>query len=220
MWEALLRLHRKGSANDAALLALALWQTAPTQENDGQQWDGRELALDALDELLKRGDFRVFDAIGVIGPGAARLVPRLQSMLGDTNRQLGQGAAIALGEIGPSARSAVPRLWELANNHRVPATFRTEAALAVARIDPACVERVVSLVCRGSLSGGWETIVRLAHFGPRARSAVPRLREMLQTIAPHARAKVADALWRIDPDEARRLGLVRSAPRLGEEARP
>jgi len=101
--------------------------------------DGAEPDISQMESILEANPpIEFVEALGSIGPGAARLVPPLERVATAWEREtfkdfvvdLSRAAIRALGEIGPGAASALPSLRKLRRN----ALFRAEADEAIRRI--------------------------------------------------------------------------------------
>ena len=130
-------------------------------------------------------------ALGRIAPDVASSAEAIAALEGSLKHPEGDGflcckAAEALGEFGPVAVSATPGLIELLK--RGPSPGRATAAMALGRIAPATSQedRAVaaltkSLQAEPDLHGTPEVIEAVVRFGPRAVSAIPRLKELAQS---------------------------------------
>jgi hypothetical protein len=183
-----------------ALLAMALYATARAERRGGLIHDGVADAVRCFGQLLDADETSLAHA-AFLGPDAAPLVPRFVHLL---ERQP-EPAIAALAAVGPAARPAVPVLWKMARDDP-QAEVRFSAALAVAAIVPARADEAVAHACRMHQPRPRD-YPDLARFGPRARAALPVLRGALRAPNRDEYLLAADAVWAIDPDEARRLCL-------------
>ena len=94
-------------------------------------------ALPALIAALQDGDVNVrawsAQAIGDIGPDAAKAVPDLITLLSNPNEGSRNSACIALRKIGPAAKQALPVLWKSLSDPSKD--VRRFAALAIKSIE-------------------------------------------------------------------------------------
>ena len=148
------------------------------------------------------------EALGGIGPAARAAVPSLlrelhaeQPELDDAKAEaLRHQAVIALGRVGPDAKAAVPALntlldRELADKETVyPEEWPIVEALD--RIGALPVAKLVDGFLREE--GSWRSF-ELAKLGPRARAAIPALRQALTHPQLRVRIDAAIALTSIDP---------------------
>lgn len=160
----------------------------------------------ALDRLLwSEGYFRsnLAQALGKMGPAAAKAVPLLAGALADHQDYFARSdAADALGQIGIPARTAVPELISAVNDSN--SNMRWHAIAALAAIDPE----------NDAVLG---TLVRsLTDENKEVRLNVVQALAMMQT----GRMKRIDALVRAtrDPNHEVRLAALRSLSTYGPDA--
>jgi HEAT repeat protein len=159
-------------------------------------------------ELLKQPASRhaALDLIGRMGPAAAGAVPALTKMLADRDTNVRRQAIPALGRIGPAAKSAVPALLEQLNTsdfsivQSVLNTLRILGSDDSARIVPA----VLKLAKQGPNFNRVLYLSFLADQGPKAAAAVPWLVEELHRPPSDLTTNLAEALFKIDPERARK----------------
>jgi HEAT repeat protein len=166
-------------------------------------------------------------ALGCIGPDANAAVPALNALLGRTDRdnfevvvaldRIGAppvrklrddflrtgdvSIGYELGWLGPKAREAAPALRELLVDKRPQVRFSAAAALAA--VEPAASESIPVLIEALDHLNDRElevdaAIWAVAHLGPRAKRAVPKLIDLI--LAGCDYTEVFRALVRIDPD--------------------
>jgi HEAT repeat protein len=175
------------------------------------------LLMPRLIELLQDSNkmVRLFSAgaLEKIGPRASNAVPALTSALNDNDLDPSSGLKVyaraweitALGRIGPAADSAVPTLQTLLNDP--DGDLRWKAALAIWQIDSNAEVSVPVMVRQLPTSHEkWGLVVTLGRMGPLARDAVPALEKELDGAAPYLRTEITNALLRIDPEAAAKLG--------------
>jgi HEAT repeats/PBS lyase HEAT-like repeat len=174
---------------------------------------GDEISISSLVSSLTDQDAHVrrqtADTLGGFGPKAAAAVLGLVERLKDDDKGTEPGsvvlvraaAARSLERIGPSAKAAVPALSSLAQD---PDLYtHMEARIALWRIErrnvlPALLEDLA----RTADPSKWEILEVLAQMGSGAKSAAEAIRSNLSSRNPEVRQRAAEALWRIDPEEA------------------
>jgi hypothetical protein len=186
------------------------------------------MAIPALTETLRDPMplIRVYAAraLAEMGADASNAVPALAKMAADsrvgslasTTFALRATAIVALERIGPVAKDAVPALKTLLQEQTAEPTLRGRAALAIWRID-GDVDTTLPVFLQemprtGEINkGGW--IIALGEMGPRARAAIPQLEvELTQDKSPWILQSVTNALLKIDPEAAARVGIF-AAPK-------
>ncbi len=120
-------------------------------------------------------------------------------------------AAEALGAIGRDAKAAVPSLLSVLNSVKDPNDPRRAASVkALGEIgeEPAQVVPVLIGCLRDSNTWvqTW-ALGALESFGPAAKSAVPKLNELLDDSSIGTRFAARRALWKIDPEAAAKTGV-------------
>jgi HEAT repeats/PBS lyase HEAT-like repeat len=175
------------------------------------------LVMPRMIELLKDPNkrVRVFSAgaLGQIGPRASNAVPALILALNDNDLGPTPGskvpvrawAMMALGRIGPAAASAVPALQTLQNDP--DGDLQWKAAFAIWQIDSnAAVALPVMIRQLPTSHEKWGLISNLGWMGPAAKDAVPALERELDGADTFLRTQITNALNRIDPAAAAKLG--------------
>jgi HEAT repeat protein len=156
----------------------------------------------------RRTEIRAFHILAEIGPDAKDAVPALTTAL--ANPELRLEAIQTLGKIGPAARGALPAIKEALQlefaSRRKETGFDYSLHLCFKAIASMGSDGVPLLV---EVLGNQERQVyitsiapELGKLGPVARSAVPRLTQLLKHENVDVRLDVACALWRIDRSEA------------------
>jgi HEAT repeat protein len=195
-----MRQLRDVKGADRAWAAWCLYQLGLEIKDKERVLRTREVALDALIRLMKDEDSETSGVTTmrlclVAGPKAARAVPALvERMAASPDHR--EYILNALGRIGPAAAKAAPAIRKLLGAET--ARVREEAALALARVKPDDPETLKALLRMKDLP-----VAALGELGPRARAAVPLIVRRLRT---YDRFEAADALWKIDPPTARKLG--------------
>ncbi len=157
-----------------------------------------------------------------LGPVAAPAIPELISTMADGDPAICASAAMALGEIGRKARSAVPALVEAVR-------FGIgQAAIALVQIEPdnpALVPLFIEMLKTStsdsryaSGQSGINAVQALHRLGPRAKAAIPILREALAD--PGLKIYAAYALRRVAPDRPELLAEANSILKVTETAVP
>jgi HEAT repeat protein len=173
-------------------------------------------AIPALIQALADKDrmVRFYAALAFkeMGSDAATAVPELARVVADpgvgaeTNQffYLRAAAALALGKIGPASSNALPMLRAALQEPN--SYLRGQVAVAIWRID-SDVDTAMPVLIREmpstSEDSKWDWIVALGEMGPRARAAVPQLRNELKNdqkswVLEH----VTNTLKRIEPEAA------------------
>jgi HEAT repeat protein len=155
--------------------------------------DGERPVRLAAAEALVAMRSRVVEAVAV-----------LAEIVTEGNESERQAAAALLLSVGPPARAALPALKRSLEDGREEVRFT--AALAVVAIDPAkasgAVPALVEGLERDSLGGRFRAAAALAKLGPAARSALPRLKQLMEERETHLAVCAAEAVARIDPSLA------------------
>ncbi len=158
-------------------------------------------------ELLKQpvGRDELLLLLSRMGPQAEPAVPTLTKLLADADQPTRLAVIQALRQIGPAARPAEPALVEQLNV--VDAITRLEA-LQTLRAIGADSSRVVAAILEAvKHDQGARSVylMLLADYGPKAAAAVPWLVAELQRQPPsHLMLQVAETLYKIDPQRARK----------------
>jgi HEAT repeat protein len=143
---------------------------------------------------------RAAEALACAGPAAAAAVPALSRALDDKDVVLCAEAAHALGKIGRSAQPAIPALRRVVKSKKYDYWVRVAAAKALLNIDPHPTDLVASLleVLRDQTDENrWFAADVLGELGPDARSAVPALKEALDSDSYTLRESAAKALQKL-----------------------
>jgi HEAT repeats len=158
--------------------------------------------------------------LGERGPKASKAVPALvlALRLSDTGPAPFEKwparvwVATALGKMGPTASSALPALTGLITD---PDSYvRWKAAAAIWQISSNVETSLPILVQELPASlETWTLVEVLGEMGPRARDAIPALEKELEKVRSNPRAyselgqNITNALLKIDPESAARLGI-------------
>jgi HEAT repeat protein len=141
---------------------------------------GREAVAFVIRACDEKGEQRVraVDALGEMGPEAARAVPALRKALQDPDESARVPIALAL--------------WRLQRRVEGPGLVSDprQGALAV----------LTRLLREGRPEERWSAAAAVRRIGPEARPAVPALVGCLRDEDPGLREEAADALGAIDPD--------------------
>ncbi len=184
---------------DDALDALAKIDPAPATIS---------LLIKALKD--KESHVRASAARGLLhmGPPAQAAIDPLIAALQDEDSRVRSSAACALGTIGPKARSALSSLMETLKD---PITeVYNSAACALARIDREktafMVDRLLAALKDKEADVRENAALSLGAIGPLAKAALPQLVEALKDKLA-VRLSAREAIKKINPDTAKRLGL-------------
>jgi hypothetical protein len=177
----------------------------------GYAFEDRQLAEKLFPKFLNMmKDDDVGVRIGAIGAVAAirqqpkLAIPALIDMLADKGDGVSLSAAMALGSFGGDAKQALPHLirkWETADRY-----YRSTLVYVLAEVGPD--KTAVGPLIR-ALDDDWtryQAIIALGRIGPDAKAAVPHLVRLWQEVNDTHRMSIHEALRRIDPDAARKLG--------------
>jgi HEAT repeat protein len=147
-------------------------------------------------------------ALGKMGPNAKEAVPDLVKLLKTPPTPFARTQIlIALGQIGPDAMAAVPDLLDLIKAEK-DLNVRNAALNALKAMHPDSKEVVAAMI---AVMG--ETVTTpLTHYtavevlgqcGKKGKEAIPALVEALKPGDPLYRLRAADALAKIDPEQAK-----------------
>jgi HEAT repeat protein len=161
----------------------------------------------ALD-LLKQpaGSAAAIELLGRMGPAAAGGVPALTKMLADRNANVRLSVIYALGRIGPPAKSAVPALLKQLNDPDPTIGYGALKTLRVLGGDDSAraVPAVLAAAKRNANLYRVSCLDLLGDHGPKAAAAVPWLVEELHRPPSNLTPNLAEALFKIDPERARK----------------
>jgi HEAT repeat protein len=145
-------------------------------------------------------------ALGHVGKDA---VSSLIQTLSAKKPQVRWNAILALEQMGPEAKEAIPPLTKMLSSSE--AFLRWEAAAALGRIGSSAKSAVPTLT---KLVGDSDPVVRrnaakaLGEIGPAAKSAFDALLQANQKDRDaDVQDAAAEALWQIDPKEAKKSGV-------------
>jgi HEAT repeat protein len=171
-------------------------------------------AVPALAELVKKDEKAcnfALQALGAIGPDASPAVPAIVSLLCDGDKQLQSWALGTLGEIGLGAKEAKDAVIKALNTDNEERRWEAACALiAMGEVDAGL--SVVPKKFPGDAEhysiGGIELLISA---GPKAKSAAPRLVELMkdEKAELYSRIMCAKALTAIAPDDERGVVFLR-----------
>jgi HEAT repeat protein len=186
-----------------AATALALgYRLKGSEEKQREQIDD---VLPTVLELLKNKDKDVRESAAetlflLAGRKTTAGIAGLAEALADRDPGVRRWSALALGEIGPRARAAAPALIKtLRSDPSVP--VRSIAAVSLGKIRATGGGTVPALI--DALQGPdgtvqWGAAMGLAEMGPRARDALPALREASNGDNEHLRRQADNAIRNIE----------------------
>ena len=169
---------------------------------------GNSQNKEALPKLIERTGsrsvrvrFYATAALGKFRNEGAIVIPVLVRMMNDPKHSVSSTAARGLGRLGPQSRSVLPDLVKaLENEHLLPSV-----AIALRKIDPEFdfENRVVPLLVAGLSdpargSGPYSYAFALGELGERAESALPALKDFLETRATYLPIIVSQAIAKIE----------------------
>ncbi len=144
-------------------------------------------------------------AVAGLGTKGAEAVPAIVKILDSENFHHQYWACQALGAMGEAAHPAIPKLIERMQNGVVSVRRHAAAALGNlgAEAGPEAIAALIAAIDERLEPVREEAVIALGKMGPAAESAIPKLKENLAKTRMTARARLAGALWRINPkDEA------------------
>ena len=177
--------------------------------------------IETLSDPEREVRFHAVIAFMEMGADASNAVPALTKVVGDTGVgaqtnnffYLRAAAARALGNIGPKAKSALPALKTALQPS--DSNLRACAAIAIWRIDSDAETALTVLLQempRAESELKWDWIIALGEMGARAKEAIPQLSIELKENKRYLEL-VTNALVKIDPDAAAKLGVYPSPER-------
>jgi HEAT repeat protein len=194
---------------EAATLALLPFAGNVLSTNETARLFGK--ALEDTNEMVSEN---AAQALWTIRPAVSNCVPALiralESCLTDTNKSdswkhsMISGAALTLASIGPPAAAAYPVLTNLLPS----AGFTGDLAVAAAiwRVSSNSDLTLPVLLDYGEF-GYILAVDTLGEIGPKAKAAVPFLREFCTCTDPLRRSSASTALKHIDPEAAAQAGV-------------
>ena len=114
-----------------------------------------------------------------------------------------------LGKFGPLASNAVPVLRTILQG-ATDSYLRCKVAVAIWRIDgdaETALPVLLQELPRENEAVRWDEITALGEMGPRAKEALPLLESQLYLANRTIRGRTTNAIAKIDPDTAARLGI-------------
>lgn len=154
--------------------------------------------IDALGSTSQDARLWAADTLGRIGPAATAAVPQLDRFVQKYGAVESTSAVEALGKIGPAAAPAIPTLhaaYDALKPDDDPSTLLVALSLVGAPPSPGLIRRLDDAEPGRRI----EAAYLLSEFGPKARSAVPRLEAALKDPSAQVRVQAAAALARIEP---------------------
>lgn len=146
--------------------------------------------------------------LGMIGPDARPAIPALVNMLKEYEPYVRQSATHALMQIGDPTGKAIEPLTALLNNKTN--NTRVSAAVALWLLEGQS-QPTLDLLHQNVQPQDWPTRFFTAHtlgeFGNAAKEAVPALLELLHDEHQAVREHAAEALKKIDPATAEKVGV-------------
>jgi HEAT repeat protein len=181
--------------------ALAVWQIGG---------DARYVPLiaQALEDKRLAMRHGAADALAVIGGDAKGAAGALAKALGDGEPAVRQAAVVALGSIGRAAPQSSVALRPLLRD--ADKALRVSAAFALWQITGDATESLAALrpLLADAANLQAAAVAKLGAIGPPARDVLPQLVTMYrEEDNPALRGTIAEAIKRIDPDVAGKLGI-------------
>jgi len=137
-------------------------------------------------------------ACGVLKAAARPLVPGLILLLKDSDPDIRSSAAFALGRIGPAAEAAVPAL--MASLADSAAQNNALAALRAIDVKPEILVRVLGeFLSSTNLGQQLWAMANLAAYGTNARSAAPKILELIHDPRWYLGNAASNCIKEIDP---------------------
>jgi hypothetical protein len=109
-------------------------------------------------------------------------------------------AAVAIGQIGKDAKAAIPAL--IAALKDTDPSVRMEATIALSKIGPEAITALTEALKSKNSYQRMGAALSLGHMGSAAKKAVAALQEALKDKSLAVRCHAAQALFRIDPEQA------------------
>jgi hypothetical protein len=180
--------------------------------------------MPVLIDLLKQrnSEALAMTALSHMGRAAKEAVPELVNLLKLPPQQFNRLALLqTLSQIGPDAKEAVPALLELLKTDR-DTNNRNYALAALKNIRGEAKDVVPAMIAllddkNANINEKHFAIDVLAAHGTEAKQAIPALQEYLKR-PDLTRARAADALVQIAPDQAKELVYPAMEPWLSQQA--
>jgi len=167
-------------------------------------------AVPALRRTLKDGSFRArcraAGGLASLGPDAKPATADLIDGLEDPTPGIRVAAAKALAQIANDNDRAIEALIKALNDQRLGVRIATATALGRSPAQANTVRALYGALADDYLRVRIAAADSLARFGPKAQTAAPFLKKMLQDKYPTAQHAAADALKRIVTDNSTSTG--------------
>ena len=163
----------------------------------------KPVLLEALKSEKAQYRWMAAEELGKIGEDAKYAVEPLIHKLKDKDATVRRYSAEALGKIGHDAKDAVPELIATLNDEDEWVRIKTIDALgSIGIADDDVVRVLIELLTDESNSIRKRAVRSLTKFGPKAKAAVPALKDILEQrwISKYFRRDVEYALEKIDTD--------------------
>jgi HEAT repeat protein len=159
---------------------------------------------------------QAIEAIGEMGSAGAPAIPVLKEVASDRKEEPSVRSCAVLKGLAPIGRPAAPALCDLVQDR----TIRTVVVDGMG-VMPSAADEVVPILVKTLKDENPFTramaAVALGRLGNKAQAAVPLLLAGLKDpdSAP-LKVELALALWKIDPESAKKAGLKEPEPTIGE----
>lgn len=151
------------------------------------------LAKGKASNALRQG---AIQALGAIGPDAKTAVPELMAALKDPNPSFLPLAADALSRVGADPKEVAPVLVQSLRTGERVGTLPIMTVLR--RLGPETTPEVAKLLQNAPVAVRSQAADVLGSFGPKAKAAVPALKENLKDEQMRVAISAAKALWQIE----------------------
>jgi hypothetical protein len=168
----------------------------------------RHVLLEALEAENAQYRWKAAEELGKIGSGAKFAVGPLTDKLKDKDATVRKYSAEALGKIGYNAKGAVLALIATLDDEDESVRLKAIDALGdIGIADDDILSALIKLLTANDNSVRTHAVRCLAKLGPKAKAAVPILKDMLRQrgISKYFRGDVEFALKKIDPDTIKHI---------------